>query len=132
MFTFPGMLMALGGLYFLLGTTFMSWHSLVQIWPVFMAIAGVSIVPYAMMKRGSARAALLVPGIAIIVLAAVFLPFSLHLISLQFTHVVFMWWPILLIIVGIIFLLTYFIRKPRISDSDDDDGGTRSRYGTEE
>jgi peptidoglycan/LPS O-acetylase OafA/YrhL len=129
-YAFPGMLMGVGGLYFLLGTSFMSWQSLFRIWPIFMAIAGISILPYAMMKRGSARAALLVPGVAIIVLAAVFLLFSLHLISQRLSHVAYMWWPLLIVILGIVFLASHVKRKQRISEGGADESS--ERFGAEE
>lgn len=110
-YTFPGMLMSLGGLYSLLGSSFMSAGYLLQIWPVFMAIAGVSIIPYALLKQGHARIALLVSGVAIVFLSVIFLFFSLHLITERFSHAAYLAWPVLLVILGLVFLLGHFARR---------------------
>ena len=124
-YAFPGMLMALGGTYFLLGTSFMPWRDLIRIWPVFMAIAGASIVPYALMKHGNSRVVLLVPSIAIIVLALVFLPFSLNFVSVRFTRFVAEWWPLLVVILGVGFLVAHFLRRrpaeEDIEEADEDE-----------
>ncbi len=134
MYTFPGMLMSLGGLYSLLGTSFMSPGYLLQIWPVFMAIAGISIIPYAMMKQGSARVALLVPGAAIVVLALVFLFFSLHLITDRLSHAAYLAWPVLLVVLGIVFLRGHYTRKGRhhAPGEESSGGGRGSGMGGEE
>lgn len=118
-YAFPGMLMALGGLYFLLGNSLMSWHNLIRIWPVFMAIAGLSIIPYALLKEGYARAVLLVPSIAIIVLALIFLPFSLRIVSVRFVRFASEWWPLLVVLLGAIFLVTHFVRSKRGNGGED-------------
>lgn len=118
-YAFPGMLMALGGLYFLLGTSLMSWHNLIRIWPVFMAIAGISIIPYALLKEGYARAVLLVPSIAIIVLALIFLTFSLRIVSVRFVRFASEWWPLLVVLLGAIFLVAHFVRSKRMGGGED-------------
>lgn len=118
-YAFPGMLMALGGLYFLLGNSFMPWHSLIRIWPVFMMIAGISIVPYALLKEGYARAVLLVPSIAIIVLSLIFLPFSLRIVSVRFVRFASDWWPLLVVLLGAVFLVAHFVRSKRRGRGED-------------
>ncbi len=120
-YAFPGMLMGLGGLYFLVGNSFMSWHSLIRIWPVFMAITGVSIVPYALLKKGNARAVLLVPSIAIVILALIFLPFSLRVVSVRFVRFASEWWPLLIVILGMIFLAAHFVRVRRPGEGEEGD-----------
>ncbi len=110
-YVFPGMFMVLGGLYFVLGEGFLAWRELLKIWPVFMAITGASIIPYGLLKRGSARLALVIPGIAILLLALIFLPFSLGVTSLPFAQVAVLWWPLLLVVLGIVFLASHFLRR---------------------
>lgn len=120
-YAFPGMLMGLGGLYFLVGTSFMPWHSLIRIWPVFMAIAGLSIVPYALLKHGYARVVLLVPAIAIIVLALIFLLFSLEVVSVRFIRFASEWWPLLVVFLGAVFLVAHFVRARRTVEEEETD-----------
>jgi len=112
-YVFPGMFMALGGLYFVLGEGFLAWRELLKVWPVFMAITGASIIPYGLLKRGNARVALVIPGVAILVLALIFLPFSLGITSLSFAKVAVLWWPALLVALGLVFLASHFLRRRR-------------------
>ncbi len=112
-YVFPGMFMGLGGLYFVLGEGFLAWRELLKVWPVFMAITGASIIPYGLLKRGNARVALVIPGIAILLLALIFLPFSLGVIRLSFAKVAVLWWPVLLVALGLIFLASHFLRRRR-------------------
>ncbi len=58
----PGMVLTLGGIVFLLMNTILSAQSLERIWPAFMLVTGVSLVPYGFRKRGSARIAIVIPG----------------------------------------------------------------------
>jgi peptidoglycan/LPS O-acetylase OafA/YrhL len=54
----PGMVLTLGGVVFLLVNTVLSEQSLARIWPAFMVVTGVSLVPYGFRKKGSARTAI--------------------------------------------------------------------------
>jgi len=110
----PGMVLTLGGLVFLLANTVLGGQSLQRIWPVFMLVTGVSLIPYALRKKASARAAIIVPAIFISFLALFFLIFSLHreegggLVAF-----VRQWWPMILVVLGISLIISFFsTRKP--------------------
>ena len=111
MYVPPGMLALLGGVFFLLRNTVLPNVQLEKIWPVFMIIGGLSILPFAHKKSQSAKLAIIVPTVAIIGLAVIFLPFSLGVIEADFTHFVLRWWPAILLLVGALLVISYTIRR---------------------
>jgi hypothetical protein len=109
----PGMVLTLGGITFLLMNTVLRGQSLGRIWPVFMLVTGISLVPYGLRKRGSARTAVVVPGVFISCLSLLFIPFSLRQAGGSFMAFVQQWWPMILIIVGLVLIISFFAtRRP--------------------
>lgn len=109
----PGMVLTLGGIVALLVNTVLSSESLVRIWPLFMLVTGLSLVPYGYRKKGSARMAVTIPGLFISLLAILFLPFSLHHEEGGFAAFVGKWWPMILVILGAVLVVSFFsTRKP--------------------
>jgi hypothetical protein len=93
--------------------TVLSSQSLARIWPAFMLVTGVSLVPYGLRKHGSARVAIVVPGLFISLLALLFLPFSLHHSDGGFAAFVRQWWPMILVIIGAVLIISFFsTRRP--------------------
>jgi hypothetical protein len=74
---------------------------LTELWPVFMGIVGVSLIPYGSRYRRTIRVGLVIPGIILIVLMAVFLLFSLSIVKESFADFVISWWPLVLVFMGI-------------------------------
>ena len=111
MYVPPGMLLLLGGIFFLLHNTVIPNVKLEEIWPAFMLIGGISILPFAYKKSRSARLAITIPSAAIIGLAVIFFPFSLGLIEKDFTDFVLLWWPTILLLLGMLLIITHFIRR---------------------
>lgn len=107
-----GTVLSLAGLFFLLTNTLLAGVSFSRLWPVLMAIIGLSILPYGFTKTGGPRIALIVPGITITLLALLFLPFSLGITGVGFRVFVQTWWPVLFLLLGAVFVLLYF-RKSR-------------------
>ncbi|WP_455383724.1 LiaI-LiaF-like domain-containing protein, partial [Salinispira pacifica] len=104
----------LGGLFLFLMMTVMTAVGLERIWPVFMSIVGLSLFAYGMVKRGYARLSMTIPGIAIIALSLVFLPFSLGLAHQSFRAFVGEWWPVLFVVLGLVLILIYALRRRRV------------------
>jgi hypothetical protein len=109
-----GLFLSLLGIFFLLINTVFPPGSLTQIWPTFMFITGISILPYGMQSSNSQRTklAFIIPALAIIGLSLLFFPFSLGLINESFIDFALRWWPLLLILIGLILVITYFIHDP--------------------
>jgi hypothetical protein len=109
----PGMVLTLGGIVLLLMNSVLPSQSLVRIWPLFMLVTGVSLVPYGLRKHGAARTAVIVPGLFISLLALLFLPFSLHHSEGGFAAFVRQWWPMILVIIGAVLIVSFFsTRRP--------------------
>ena len=109
----PGMVLTLGGIVLLLMNTVLQSQSIGRIWPAFMLVTGVSLVPYGFRKHGSARIAIVVPGLFISLLALVFIPFSLHHTDGGFAAFVRQWWPMILVILGAALIVSFFTtRRP--------------------
>ncbi|RPJ09343.1 MAG: hypothetical protein EHM28_01805 [Spirochaetaceae bacterium] len=107
----PGMILLLLGVFFLLYNTVIPVKSFERIWPVFMDIAGLSLIPYALKRKKKARTGILISSVTLILMSLLFFPFSLKLTDLGFAEFAVRWWPIIIIIIGIIVTLIYFIYK---------------------
>jgi hypothetical protein len=108
----PGMVLSLGGLVVLLLNTVLREESLARIWPAFMLVTGLSLIPYGYRKHGSARIAIVVPAVFISALAVLFFFFSLRAGG-GFAAFVRQWWPMILVILGLALLVSFFsTRRP--------------------
>ena len=107
----PGMILTLGGLFFLLWNTVLFGAHIEKVWPAFMLIAGVSLIPYAFKKPEAARTALIIPAVFIILLSLLFLPFSLERTRLEFRDFVLLWWPVLIIFMGVCLIVSFLSLK---------------------
>lgn len=109
----PGMFFTLIGIYgILLASNVLETGELRKIWPIFMLIAGVSLVPYGFKTKKEGRIKIFIPSAAIVILSLVFLMFSLKLFT-GFNSFVVVWWPSLLVIMGIALVTAYFIKLSR-------------------
>lgn len=100
----------LAGVLFLLTNTAIP-VELGRIWPLFMTIIGVALLLYGLRKSGSSRVTFVVPGAAMALLSLIFLPFSLDLVTVEFASFVAVWWPVLLIVMGIALVMVHTGRK---------------------
>jgi hypothetical protein len=109
----PGMIMTLGGLFFLLLLTVLEEKSLARYWPAFVLITGLSLIPYGYRRRAASRTAIIIPALFISALSLVFFPFSLGKTGITFREFVVAWWPLVLIVLGLALIVSYFSgRKP--------------------
>jgi hypothetical protein len=107
-YIFPGMILTLGGTFFLLLNTVLQGEGMVKFWPFFMLITGLSLIPYGMKKKGAARTGIIIPSIFIAALAIMFLPFSLGAAGIGFLSFVRQWWPLILIGLGLALIISFF------------------------
>jgi hypothetical protein len=107
-----GMIFFLLGIYFLLVNT-IPWESnIAKIWPGFMLIAGISLIPYAYkQKRRRAQIAISIPALSLILLSLFFFLFSLDITGTSLSDFVTRWWPMLIIVLGGSFIVIYFFSK---------------------
>ena len=107
---FVGMVLSLLGLSNLLQQSFGTNFEISRIWPVYMCIFGISILPYASKLKRSKSIVLIIPSIGLILLSILFLPFSLGIAGITFFEFVKIWWPIIFVLLGI-FLMIEFKKK---------------------
>ena len=109
----PGMLLTLGGLFFLLVETVIGWEALEQAWPAFMLITGLSLLAWGMRLKPKARTAIIVPGLFIAALGVLLFPFSLQRHPGSLAAFVGRWWPLVLVVIGLVLVASFFsTRKP--------------------
>ncbi len=84
---------------------------LARIWPIFMTVIGVALLFYGLRKRGASRVTFTIPGVAMVLLSALFLPFSLDLVTADFAESVAVWWPVLLVVVGLLLIVMHVRRQ---------------------
>jgi hypothetical protein len=109
----PGMLLTLGGLFFLLVETVLGWDSVGRFWPAFMLITGLSLLAWGLRLKPKARTAIVVPGLFIAALGLLLFPFSLQRQRGGFAAFVGRWWPLVLVAIGLVLVASFFsTQKP--------------------
>jgi len=109
----PGMLLTLGGLFFLLVETVLGWGALARVWPAFMLITGLSLLAWGLRLKPKARTAIIVPGLFIGALGLLLFPFSLQRQPGGLAAFVGRWWPLALVVLGLVLVASFFsTRKP--------------------
>jgi len=74
-------------------------------WPVLSVFAGLALIPAGWRYYGAFRLKNIVPAVVFIILGAGLLVFSLDLVSFSLMQFVIMWWPLLIVLVGLILIL---------------------------
>ena len=109
----PGMILLLCGVFFLLYNTVIPEKSFEHIWPAFITIAGLALLPYGLKSPKKARVGILISAATLAVLSVLFFPFSLDLVEVDFIHFSIRWWPGIIVITGVILIISFFINKNR-------------------
>ncbi len=107
----PGLIATLCGVLFLLLETVLGWDSLPRVWPAFMVIAGVSLLPYGLRLKPRSRPAILTPAVFIAGLGLALLPFSLTGARGALASLVTAWWPVVLVVIGVALVISFFATR---------------------
>ncbi len=103
--------------------------TLKQFWPVYMIFFGISLIPSGYYGFRRLRTVYLFPSVLLIILGGIFCLFSFDIISLSFSKFFSRWWPVFLILVGVVLITVFLYQRqnktsfPYLSDDDyyDDD-----------
>jgi hypothetical protein len=76
-----------------------------QAWPLFSVFSGLALFPAGWRRFGGIHPAYVVPSIVFVVLGCALLVFSLDLVSFSFRQFMLTWWPLLVVLAGLIFVL---------------------------
>jgi hypothetical protein len=102
---FSGIFLSLAGSFLLVLNTGVLESDFKQFWPLFMLFAGVSLFFFGLKKKGGARARMTVPALALVLLALLFLLFSLRIVPVSLRGFVVIWWPGILVFAGIMLIV---------------------------
>jgi hypothetical protein len=113
-YLFNGLVLLLGGAFTLLLSlgVLPVGYTLRELWPVYMGIIGVSLIPYGAQYRRAVRVSLLIPGLFLILLMTLFLLFSLSVVKEPLAEFVSKWWPLILIFMGLTLVASSWVRQP--------------------
>ena len=103
-----GVFLFLLGVFFIFSNIVLPDVGFMSMWPAFMLLFGIVLFIYSMCKRPR-QINILVPSVAIIIMAVIFIPFSFKIITVSLFRFVAAWWPILFIVAGITLLTVYFV-----------------------
>ena len=76
-----------------------------QTWPLLSVFSGLALVPAGWRKYNKFSSKYMVPAIAFVVLGAVLLVFSFHIVSFQFKQFMLNWWALLVVLTGLLLVL---------------------------
>jgi hypothetical protein len=76
-----------------------------QDWPLLSVFAGLALFPSGWHRYGSFRSRYAVPSILFVVLGCVLLVFSFDMVPFSFAHFILNWWPLLVVLAGMLLTL---------------------------
>jgi hypothetical protein len=76
-----------------------------QAWPLFSVFSGIALFPAGWRRYGALRVKYVVPSIAFVILGSALLVFSFDLVSFSLSQFVRNWWPLLIVLGGLILIL---------------------------
>ncbi|MDR0524532.1 MAG: hypothetical protein LBG90_01500 [Spirochaetaceae bacterium] len=79
--------------------------SLRQGWPLLSVFSGLALVPAGWHRYGGFRIRYVVPAIAFVLLGSVLLVFSFNIVPFSFAQFVIRWWPLLIVLTGLLLIL---------------------------
>ncbi len=82
-----------------------------QIWPLAIIIFGLALLPAGIYYFRRPRSIYLFPAITMILLGAIFMLFSLDIVKISLAAFFIRWWPLLLLISGILLLGIFFVQQ---------------------
>ncbi len=104
-FIFGAAFLILSGIFLIILASGILNSSIRQLWPIFVIFAGVSLFPAGWFRYRSIQARFIIPMLAFLILGSVFFLFSLGLVPTSFKAFFLEWWPLLLILAGLILTL---------------------------
>jgi hypothetical protein len=85
-------------------------------WPLISVFCGIALFPAGWRRFGTLRAAYVVPSIAFVLLGSLFLIFSLDLVTFSFRQFMLNWWPLLIVLAGLVLVLVSLGTKSTAGD----------------
>ncbi len=106
------------GFFLFLSTLHIFSFSLSKSWPLFSVFAGISLFIAGWHRYRRFRPWYAVPSLALVILGCILLMFSFDIVPFSFFQFVVHWWPLLLVLAGLILVLASLSSKIRPEDAD--------------
>ena len=90
----------------------------IRAWPLISVFSGLALIPTCWHHYGSFRSRYIVPAIAFVVLGSFLLIFSLGIAPFSLAQFVINWWPLLIVLTGLILILISLSTKHSAEDKD--------------
>jgi hypothetical protein len=87
-----------------------------QCWPLLSVFAGLALFPAGWHRYGAIRSRYVVPSIAFVALGCLLLVFSFDVVPFSFTQFILHWWPLLVVLAGLILVLISLGTKNKPED----------------
>jgi hypothetical protein len=104
-YLFSAFFFLLTGLFFFFSGLRVIPLSLSQGWPLFSIFAGLALVPAGWRHFKGIRIRYFIPALAFVMLGFVLLPFSFELVSFSFKRFMIDWWPLFMVLAGLVLVL---------------------------
>jgi hypothetical protein len=88
-----------------------------QWWPLISVFAGLALLPTGWHAYGAVKVRYVVPSIAFVLLGTVLLIFSLDMVSFSFKQFILQWWPLVVVLAGLILVLVSLGTKNKTEDT---------------
>lgn len=106
--------------------------SIIKLWPIMMISFGLTLIPCEHFKLKKLKVFYVVPSIGLTFLGLVFLLFAYDIITISFFEFVSLYWPVLLVLAGIVLISLYFAGQTLHLPFPDEDSLTDSMENIDE
>jgi hypothetical protein len=86
-------------------------------WPILSVFSGLALIPAGWHRYGKLRPSYFVPSAVFIILGCILLIFSLDVVTFSFKQFMLNWWPLLLVLAGLILVLISLGTKGKTEDA---------------
>ncbi|MDR0721393.1 MAG: DUF5668 domain-containing protein [Treponema sp.] len=76
-----------------------------EAWPLISVFSGLALFPAGWHRYGAFRSRYVVPSLAFVILGSVLLVFSFNIVPFSFAHFMIRWWPLLIVLTGLMLVL---------------------------
>jgi hypothetical protein len=93
--------------------------SLKEGWPLLSVFAGLALLPAGWRHYRSIRYRYLIPAAGFVALGCILLVFSFRVAPFSFKRFIITWWPLVLVVAGILLVLLSLVSKAKTGNGDD-------------
>jgi hypothetical protein len=104
------------GLFLFLSALRLIRASFTQAWPLLSVFAGLALIPAGWHRFGAIRIRYMVPAVVFVILGCALMIFSFDIVPFSFRQFVINWWPLLIVLAGLVLVLISLGTKNNSAD----------------